>query len=129
MAAEAGGILDTSGIQNVDGTDANWESWRVKFAAYACLAGTGALLDIAAEQTVFIVNQCLDAAAILVSRSAHAFLACSSQNCEGKALSVVSPVPRRHGLEAWRVFVDEYEEEGGNRMAALLRSILNPCAR
>ena len=132
MAAEAGGILDTrntSGIQNFDGTDANWESWRVKFAAYAYLAGVGAFLDVAAEQTAFIMKQGLDAAVVLVSKSAHAFLLCSSQNCKGKALSVVSPIPRIHGLEAWRVFKDEYEEEGGNCVAALLRRILNPRAR
>ena len=33
MVAETGGILDTRntiGVPNFDGTDANWESWRVK---------------------------------------------------------------------------------------------------
>ena len=41
MPAEAGGILhtrNTIGITNLDGTDANWENWRVKFEASAGLA-------------------------------------------------------------------------------------------
>ena len=49
--------------------------------------------------------------------------------CEGEALALVSLVPESHGFEAWRVLKDEYEGKGGNRMAALLRGILNPRAR
>ena len=49
--------------------------------------------------------------------------------CEGRALSLASLVPRRFGLEAWRVLEEEYEGKGGNRTAALLRGILNPRAR
>ena len=48
---------------------------------------------------------------------------------EGKALSLVSLVTRRFGLEAWRVLKEEYEGKGGNRTAALLRCILNPRRR
>ena len=56
VAAEAGGIFNTRNtidIPNFDGTDANSESWWVKFEAYADLAGLGAHLDVAAEQTAF----------------------------------------------------------------------------
>ena len=49
--------------------------------------------------------------------------------CEGKALSLVSLVPLRHGLGTWRVLKEEYEGEGGNRTSALLRGILNPRTR
>ena len=44
--ALTGGILDTRntiGVPIFEGTDANWESWRVKFEAYADLAGMGTL--------------------------------------------------------------------------------------
>ena len=117
MAAEAGGILDTRnivGIPNFGGTDANWDRWRVKFEAYADLAGIGAHLDAAEEQTVFITNEGLDANAVLVSRTVHALLITC---CEGEALFLVSLLPRRHGLEAWRVLKYECEGKGGNRLA------------
>ena len=57
MTAEAGGTLgtrNTVGVPNFDGSDANWESWQVKFKAYADLANMGAHLDVAAEPTSFI---------------------------------------------------------------------------
>ena len=47
----------------------------------------------------------------------------------GQSVVLVSQVPRRHGLEAWRLLKEEYEGQGGNRTAALLRTILNPRAR
>ena len=40
-----------------------------------------------------------------------------------------SLVRRRHGFEAWRVLKDEYKGKCGNRMAALLKGILNPRPR
>ena len=98
----------------------------MKFEAYADLAGMGAHLDVAAEQTALIKHEALDANGLLVSRKGHALVI---TRCEGKALSLVSLVPRRFGLEAWRVLKDVYEGIGGNRMAALPRGILNPCAR
>ena len=64
MAAEAGGILDIRniiGIPNFDDTDATWESWRAKFEACADMAGMGAHLDVAAEQTAFIKHDGPDA--------------------------------------------------------------------
>ena len=60
---------------------------------------------------------------MLVSRTVHALFI---TKCNGNALSQVSPVRRRHGL--WRVLKDEYEENGGHRLAALLRGIFNPRA-
>ena len=60
------------------------------------------------------------------STTVHALLV---TKFEGKALSLVSLVPRRHGIEAWRVLKEEYEDKGGNRTAALLRVILNPRVR
>ena len=102
------------GIQNLDGTDGNLGNRGAHCEARADLAGMGAHLDIAAEQSSFITNADLDALAVLASRKAHAWLI---TRCEGKALSLVSLVPRRQGLEAWRVLKDEYEERGGNRVA------------
>ena len=86
----------------------------------------GALLDVAADQTAFIKHEGLDANSLLVGGTVHAFFI---THCEGEALSLVSLVLGHFGLEAWRVLKDEYEEKGGNPMAALLRSILHPRAR
>ena len=102
MAAEAGGVLDarhTIGIPDLNDTDAHWESWRVKFEAYADLAGTSAHICNVAEQTAFITNEDLDAAAVLVSRTAHALLI---TQCEGKVLSLASLVLRRDLVSAAR---------------------------
>ena len=81
---------------------------------------------VAAEKTSIITHDGLDENSITISTTVHALLI---TKCEGKALSLVSLVPRRFGLEAWRVLKEEYEGKGGNRTAALLRVILNPRAR
>ena len=47
---------------------------------------------------------------------------------EGKALGIVQLVNKGEGLEAWRHLKLEYEGKSGNRLAALLRVILNPRA-
>ena len=57
MSVEAGGILDTRnaiGIPNFDGSDANLESWRVRFGASADVANMGTHPDVAAEESSFI---------------------------------------------------------------------------
>ena len=93
MAAEAGGILDTRNpisILNFQGIDANWESWRVIVEAYAALTNMGSRRGVAAEQTSFTTHEGLDAGSVTVGGAVHAFT-----KCEGKALSLVSLVPRR----------------------------------
>ena len=86
----------------------------------------GTHLDVAAEQWSFFTHDGLDDNSLSKSRTVDAVLV---TKCDGKALSMVSLVPRRHGLEAWRVLKEEYEGTGGNRTAALLRGIFNPRAR
>ena len=86
----------------------------------------GTHLDVAAEQWSFITHDGLDDNSLSKSRTVDAVLI---TRCDGKALSMVSLVPRRHGLEAWRVLKEEHEGTGGNRTAALLRGIFNPRAR
>ena len=46
--------------------------------------------------------------------------------CDRKALFLVPLVPRRFGLEAWRVLKEEHEGKGGNRTAALLKMYSQP---
>ena len=124
LTADAGSILDTRntiGVPIFDGTDANCEGWRVTLEACADLANMGSHLDVAAEQTSFITHDCLDANSVTITKTVHAKLI---RKCEGKALSLVSLVPRRFGLEAWRVLKEEYEGNGGNRTAALFERIL-----
>ena len=118
MTAEAGGILDirnTTGVPIFDGTDANWESWRVKFEAYADLANMEARLT----------HGGLDANSVTISKTVRALLITT---CEGQALTLVSLVPRRFGLEAWRLLKEKNEGKGGNRTASLPRGVLNPRA-
>ena len=98
----------------------------MKFEAYADLVNMGTHLDVAAEQSSFIRHDGLDDNSLLISKTVSALLI---TKCEGKALSLVSLVSRRHGFEAWRVLKEEYEGKGGNRTAVLLRGILNPRAR
>ena len=71
-AAGAGSILDTRntiGVQSFDGTAANWESCRMKYDASPDLARMGAHLDLAAEQTAFIMGEGLEAPSMLVSKT------------------------------------------------------------
>ena len=94
--------------------------------ACADLAKMGAHLDVAAEQTSFITHDGQDANSVARSKTVHALII---TKCEGNALSLVSLVPRRSGLEAWRVLKEGYEGKGGHRTTALLRGTLNPRAR
>ena len=86
----------------------------------------GTHLDVAAEQSSFIRHDGLDDNSRLTSKTVHALLI---TKCEGKALSLVSLAPRRHGFEAWRVLKEEYEGIGGHLTEVLFRGILNPRAR
>ena len=72
---------------------------------------------MAAEQTSFITHDGLDANSVTISRTVHSLLI---TKCEGKALSLVSLIPPRFGLEVWRGLKEEYEG---------VRGILNPRAR
>ena len=154
-APGTGGILDTRntiGIPNIDGTDANWGRWRVKFEAYAELARTGACLDVAAEQSSFIrhngvddnghrlVNSCCVAPSCvfaihglptLMRCHHHHLLVSKNGSClahhEVRRQSSVSGLTgssTSHGLGTWRVLKEEHEGKGGNPTSALLRGIL-----
>ena len=72
----------------------------MKFEASANLTNMETLLDIAAEQSSFIRHDGLGDNSRLTSKTVRALLI---TECEGKALSLVSLAPRRHGFEAWRV--------------------------
>ncbi len=49
--------------------------------------------------------------------------------CEGNAVGIVTLIPRRHGLEAWRLLKKEYEGKQGSGIAAMLRGILSPIVK
>ena len=102
-------ILDTRntfGVPSFDGTEPHWESWRVKLRRVQTWQTWDYILDVAAAHT---------------SSTTHDGLDGSSQSAKAKLyLSLVSLVPRRLGLEAWRVLKEEYEGQGGNRTAAFL---------
>ena len=80
-------------------------------------------MDVPAEQWSYLTHDGLDDNSLSKSRTVNAVL-----NCDGKDLSRVSLVPRRHGLEEWRV-QEKHEGIRGNRTAALLGGIFNPLAR
>ena len=109
MAAEESGI-GTHGTQLESRSSTvltqTGRVWRVKFEAYADLAKMGAHLDVAAEQLSFITHDGLDTNSVTISKTVHTLLI---TKCQGKALSLVSLVPRRFGLEARRVLKVEYE--------------------
>ena len=108
------------------GDDAGWESWCMKFEAYAHLVGLGPGMETAAENDGHIDLDTLNAEALVQSRNLYALLI---GKCDGRALSIISLVPRKNGYEAWRMLKKEYEGTGGARSAAILRGILNPRSR
>ena len=61
----------------------------------------GAHLDVLADQTAFIKHEGLDAISLVVIGTVYALFIIK---CEGKALALVSWVPRRFGLEVWQRF-------------------------
>ena len=129
MSVEAGGILDTRnaiGIPNFDGSDANLESWRVRFGASADVANMGRTQTLLQNSHHSSDTHGLDDNSLLMSKTVRTLLI---TKCVGRARSLVSLVHRRHGFEAWRVLKEEYEGKGGNRIAPFLRGILNPRAR
>ena len=65
----------------------------------------------------------------LVTETARALFSLLVAKCEGKAFGIVQLCPKGNGLEAWSRLKDEYEGRSGNRLAAMLRGILNPRER
>ena len=65
----------------------------------------------------------------LVTETARALFSLLVAKCEGEAFGIVQLCPKGNGLEAWRRPKDEYESRSGNRLAAMLRGILNPRER
>ena len=120
-------FLDTRGdvrVQSLSGLDAEWDTFRLKFEAYTDLLGMGEFMDAAEQEAGMIDNATLKVVgAVDCSKALYALLIAK---CEGKALGVITLVPRRHGLEAWRLLKAEYEGKQGSRIAAMLRGILNP---
>ena len=64
-----------------------------------------------------------------VTETARALFSLLVAKCEGKAFGIVQLGPKGNGLEAWRRLKDAYEGRSGNRLAAMLRGILNPRER
>ena len=71
-------------------------------------------------------NDALGDEAKAASRTVYALLVSKTS---GRALSIVTLMTKRHGLEAWRRLKIEYEGKQGSRVAALLRGVLNPAER
>ena len=110
MTSEADDILDTRntiGVRNLDGYDANWESWRVKVEVHADLATYGTTFG----------PRCRTVHSLLITK------------CEGKISSLVSLVLRRFELEVWRPFKEDCEGKDENRTAVFMRGMLNALAR
>ena len=103
MSADAGGILDiknTTGISNFDSSDANWESWRMRFEAQAGLANMVTHLDVAAEQSFFVRHDGLYDNSLLISNTVHALLI---TKCEGKSRWLLNVRALKHGVPQTRV--------------------------
>ena len=114
-------LLDTRGdvkVPNFSGLDTDWDSWKVKFEAYCDLVGLGDYMESAEQCPDPVENSAMLEHAEKASKALHALLVCK---CDGKALSIVTLQPRRHGMEAWRQIKLEYEGRQGSRIAAMLR--------
>eukprot|EP00971_Amphidinium_carterae_P213000 4227502-Amphidinium_carterae.1 len=58
-----------------------------------------------------------------VTRSLYAILA---QVLSGRSLSLLRLIPDQNGLRAWKELKSEFEPQSGNRVAGVLRALLNP---
>jgi hypothetical protein len=120
-------FLDTKGGirgQSFSGSDADWDSFRLKFEAYTDLLGIGGYMDAAENEINRIGNATpSNQDAVNCSKALYALLIVK---CEGNALGILTLVPQRYRLEAWRLLDGEYEGKQGSRIAAMLREILYP---
>ncbi len=83
-------------------------------------------MEVAEPQSKPIERDGISEDALAVSKALRALLV---TKCEGTALSIVSPAPKRRGLDCWRQLKLEYEGLQGSRLAAVLFGILNPGQR
>ncbi len=88
-----------SPITSVSGVDAECDAFKLQFEAYCELLGVGEIMEVAESQSSAIEHDGISEAVLAVSRALNVLLV---TKCEGKALSIVSLAPKRHGLECWR---------------------------
>ena len=100
--------------------------WSLKFEAFTSLLGWDDAMTTAAMHGTEVSLQGVEQA---VTETARALFSLLVAKCEGKAFGIVQLCPKGNGLEAWRRLKDEYEGRSGNRLAAMLRGILNPRER
>ena len=119
-------LIDTRGEFKVgyfDGNDEHWVHWSLKFEAFTSLLGWEDAMTTAAMHGTEVSLQGVEQT---VTETARALFSLLVAKCEGKAFGIVQLCPKGNGLEAWRRLKDEYEGRSGNRLAAMLRGILNP---
>ena len=122
-------LVDTRGefkVGSFDGKDEHWVHWSLKFEAFTSLLGWEDAMSTAAMHGTEVSLQGVEQ---LVTETARALFSLLVAKCEGKAFGIVQLCPKGNGLEAWRRLKDEYEGRSGNRLAAMLRGILNPRER
>ena len=109
-----------------DGSDVHWEPWALKLEAYCELVGLAAAMEVAAEHDAPVQMADMSDDNKKITKSLYALLVSKT---DGRSFALVSLVPGKSGLEAWRRLKIEYESTGGARTAAMLRGILNPKVR
>eukprot|EP00971_Amphidinium_carterae_P209114 4148524-Amphidinium_carterae.1 len=121
-------LVDTRGIAKLpahDGKEETWGEFEFKFTNYAHLLGWGELIDDYLQQAgdTVVPMARLGELGRNTSRTLFAALAMA---LSGRSLGILRLVADNHGLEAWRQLKQEYEPHSGNRVAGMLRAILNP---
>ena len=122
-------LIDTRGefkVGSLDGKDEHWVHWSLKFEASTSLLGWDDAMNTAALHGTEVSLQGVVQA---VAETARALFSLLVAKCEGNAFGIVQLCPKGNGLEAWRRLKDQYEGRSGNRLAAMLRGILNPRER
>ena len=122
-------LIDTRGefkVGSFDGKDEHWVHWSLKFEAFTGLLGWE---DAMATASTLGTEGSLKGVEQVVTDTARALFSLLVAMCEGKAFGIVQLCPKGSGLEAWRRLKDEYEGRSGDRLAAMLRGILNPRER
>ena len=119
-------LLDTRGIAKPpvhDGKDETWGDFAFRFESYVALLGWSYALESAEDSDQPIAMDQLAEDPKNIALNLYALLASVTS---GRSLSILKLVGQRNGLEAWRLLKKEYEPKSGNRVAGLLRAVLNP---
>eukprot|EP00971_Amphidinium_carterae_P236490 4693560-Amphidinium_carterae.1 len=122
----ASSIIDTKALGKCpthDGKEESWQEFAFKFENYLALLGVTHIVDEYMSQAGHVLPDGMSEEGRQVARSLYAILA---QVLSGRSLSLLRLIPDQNGLRAWKELKSEFEPQSGNRVAGVLRAVLNP---